>query len=59
MASRASETIKRSGSSLGGAVLGKSAATGRYVFLPATSKGATISMRKASSAVQSISEKKK
>jgi 5,10-methylene-tetrahydrofolate dehydrogenase/methenyl tetrahydrofolate cyclohydrolase len=59
MATAASESTKRDASKKQVIVLGRSAATGRVVMLPATNKGATITMREARSAVNAIREKKK
>lgn len=57
MATR-SETIDSSGGRQPGSVLGRSAATGRYVLKPASKTGA-ISLRDAKTAVAHLSNGKK
>jgi hypothetical protein len=59
MASAASHSSKSKSLKKQTGVLGRSAATGRFVLNPATSKGATITMREANSAVKSLNNKKK
>lgn len=56
MATR-SDTITTKGSKPG--VLGRSAATGRYVLAPAATKKATVSDQRIAAAVQSVLAKKK
>ena len=53
-----SKTMVRSSSNGQGIVLGRSAASGRFVLLPATSKGATISIKEAGTAVRNIASKR-
>jgi hypothetical protein len=59
MATRASDSVKGKDSKHDTHVLGRSAATGRYVLRPASSKGASITIREANTAVKSVSHKKK
>jgi hypothetical protein len=59
MATRASDSVKGKDSKHDTRVLGRSAATGRYVLRPASSKGASITIKEANTAVKSVSHKKK
>ena len=59
MKNKMSESATKSAPSRRSQVLGRSAASGRFVLIPATSKGATISIREANSAVESVSLRKK
>lgn len=59
MATRASDSIKLKGTKQDTRVLGRSAATGRFILAPASSKGASITIKEANSAVKSVSSKKK
>lgn len=58
MATRASESIGK-GTKHDARVLGRSAATGRFILRPATKKGASITIKEANTAVRSVSSKKK
>lgn len=59
MKSNASQSLNKSSSKQQGQVLGKSAATGRFVLVPATSKGATISFKDVDDALKNIRHKTK
>lgn len=59
MATKFSESTAKKTTKSSSEVLGRSALTGRFVLAPATSKGATITMREANSAVKSVISKKK
>jgi hypothetical protein len=59
MATRASESVKTKDTRHDTRVLGRSAATGRLILLPASSKGASITIKEANTAVKSVSSKKK
>lgn len=57
MASNAADTTRGKATKHQTKVLGRSAASGRFVLVPAKSKGATISIKEANTAVESISSK--
>jgi hypothetical protein len=58
MSVEATQTSKTKASRAKPAILGRSAATGKFVLVPATNKGGTITMQAANSAVKNISSKK-
>ena len=58
MATRVSESVKGKDTKLDSRVLGRSAATGRFILRPASSKGASITIKKAKTAVRRVSSKK-
>jgi len=59
MVTSASESTNRKDTKHDTRVLGRSAATGRFILHPASSKGATITIKEANTAVKSVSSKKK
>jgi len=59
MATNASESTSRKDTKHDARVVGRSAATGRFILQPASSKGATITVKEANTAVKSVSSKKK
>lgn len=58
MATHAPESIKRKPAKDASRVLGRSAATGSYVLRPAPTKGGSITLREARSAVKNLASKK-
>ncbi|MGA9581010.1 MAG: hypothetical protein WBR13_03445 [Allosphingosinicella sp.] len=58
MASRSSESSARDGDKKDGRVLGRSAATGRFVLKPASKRG-SITVREAKTAASSVATRKK
>lgn len=59
MATRASESSKGKDAKTDSRVLGRSAATGRFILRPASSKGASITFKEAKKAVRRASGMKK
>lgn len=58
MATKSSDSVQRKTGKSGARVLGRSAATGRYVLSPA-SKGASVSVKEVTAAVENLRSKQK
>jgi hypothetical protein len=58
MATKSSESLRRKSGKSGAQVLGRSAATGKFVLSPA-SKRSTVSVRDVTKAVESLRSKRK